>query len=412
MPPARRSGPLPEEALRRYAEAAVDVFVALRRGDSLLVECEPAHRELAVAMSEAAYRRGAALVDVAYADPRVQRARIAEGRDESLGRVGAGQQARLRAATDPSAALVRIVGEETPGLLSGLDPARIARDYQGRSHAIRWFLRAVAADRLRWCIIAWPTPGWARRVYPELTAAAAVRRLGEDILGFCRLGPDDPPGAWVAHARRLDRRAAALSRRRLTGLEFRGPGTRLDIALTPDCRWLGGGATAPDGRRFYPNVPTEEVYTSPDPRSTAGTFRCTTPLSFNGRVIEGIAGEFRRGRLVRIEAAREGDRDLLAETFATDRGAGRLGEVALVDGGSRIGRAGRIYEDTLFDENAAAHIAFGQGFAGTRRERGLLNRSRVHLDVMIGSGEVEVTGVGRRGRRVPLIAGGEWRLPE
>ncbi len=198
----------------------------------------------------------------------------------------------------------------------------------------------MAADRVRWCIIAWPTVAWARRVYPELTPAQAHRRLGEDIVRFCRLGPDDPPGAWVAHARRLGRRAAALSRRRFAALEFRGPGTHLDVALVPDGRWLGGGATSVDGRPFYPNVPTEEVYTSPDPRGTTGTFRCTTPLSFNGRVIEGIAGEFRRGRLSRIEATRGSDRDLLAATFATDRGAGRLGEVALVTAARGSARRG------------------------------------------------------------------------
>ncbi len=405
-------GPLPEDVLRRYAEAVVELFVGLRRGESLLLDCEPAHRELAVAISEAAYRAGAGLVDVHYADPRLMRARVAEGADETLGRLGPWHRARLSAATDPGAAFVRIVGEEEPALLSRLDAGRIAADLRGRAMARRSFLRAVAADRVRWCIVAWPTRAWARRAYPELTPARALSRLGEDIVWFCRLGPEDSPGAWAEHARRLGRRAAALSRRRFAGLEFRGPGTRLDVALAPDGRWLGGGATTDRGRSFYPNVPTEEVFTSPDPGATSGTFRCTTPLSFGGRVIEGIAGEFRRGRLARIEAARGADRELLEATLATDRGAGRLGEVALVDRASRIGQTGRIYGDTLFDENAAAHIAFGQGFEETRRDGGPVNRSRVHLDVMIGSDEVEVTGVGARGRRVPVIAGGEWQLPE
>jgi aminopeptidase len=390
----------------------VEVYVGLRRGETLLVDCEPAHRELAVAIAEAAYRAGAGLVDVAYIDQRVLRARIAEGSDDSLGRVAPWQRPRLRAATDPAAAFVRILGEERPGLLAGLDARRIAADFQGRAQARRWFMREIAANRVRWSVVAWPTPAWARRAYPELTPARALRKLGEDVAWFCRLAPDDGDDAWVEHARRLERRAAALSRRRLSGLEFRGPGTRLDVALAPDGRWLGGGATTDRGRRFYPNVPTEEVFTSPEPRSTSGTFRCTTPLSFNGRVIEEIAGEFRRGRLTRIEARRDSDREILATALATDRGAGRLGEVALVDRESRIGRSGRVFDDTLFDENAAAHIAFGEGFADTRRDGGAVNRSKVHLDVMIGSDEVEVTGVGARGRRVPVIAGGEWQLAE
>jgi aminopeptidase len=405
-------GPLAPDVLRRYAEAVVGEFVGLRRGESLLLECGPAHRELAVAISEAAYRAGAGLVDVAYDDPRVTRARVAEGPGGALGRFGPWHRARLRAASDPGSAFVRIVGEEEPALLSRLDPGRVAADLQGRARARRAFLRALVAHRVRWCIVAWPTPAWARLAYPELTPARALSRLGEDIVWFCRLGPDDPPGAWTEHARRIGRRAGAVTRRRFAGLEFRGPGTRLDVALAPDGRWLGGGATTDRGRRFFPNVPTEEVFTSPDPRGTSGTFRCTTPLSFGGRVIEGIAGEFRRGRLVRIEAARGDDRDLLEATLATDRGAGRLGEVALVDRGSRVGRAGRVYGDSLLDENAAAHMAFGEGFAEARRDGGPVNRSRVHLDVMIGSGEVEVTGVGARGRRVPVIAGGEWRLSE
>jgi aminopeptidase len=184
------------------------------------------------------------------------------------------------------------------------------------------------------------------------------------------------------------------------------------VQLTSDTRWLGGGERTATGRTIYPNFPTEEVFTSPDPRGTSGTFSCTTPLSFSGRVIEGITGEFRRGRLAAIDAKRRVDGELLAATFATDRGAGRLGEVALVDRNSRIGQAGRVYGDTLLDENAAAHIAFGDGFGATRKEDGPINRSAVHLDVMIGSDEVEVTGVGARGKRIPLIVGGEWQLPD
>ena len=231
---------------------------------------------------------------------------------------------------------------------------------------------------------------------------------------FCRLRDEDGKDGWARHARGLTRRAAGLTKRKLSGLEFRGPGTHLDIVLAPNTVWLGGGEKTLSGRQIYPNFPTEEVFTSPDPRGTSGTFRCTKPLSFSGRVIEGIVGEFRGGRLRSIAADRDEDGELLQATFSTDRGAARLGEVALVDSASRIGRAGRIYGDTLLDENAAAHIAFGDGFGATRNgDSGVgINRSSVHLDVMIGSDEVEVTGIGARGRRVPLIAGGEWQLPD
>lgn len=384
----------------------------MKPGDTVLIDGEPAHRELAVALTASAYRGGAVLVDVIYSDRQVQRARIAEGPDEALGQVPSWHQARLRSAFDPSVAIIRIVGDESPGILAGLDTARAATDFQERSRRLRWFMKAVITGRVRWSIVAWPTPAWAKKVYPELSTAQAVRKLGEDLMAFCRLGPGDGDDGWERHATRLVRRAAGLTKRRLSRIEFRGPGTELDIELVPDTRWLGGGERTTTGRRIYPNFPTEEVFTSPDPRGTSGTFRCTTPLSFSGRVIEEISGEFRRGRLTRIDAKRPEDGQLLAATFATDRGAGRLGEVALVDRDSRIGQSGRIYGDTLLDENAAAHIALGDGFSAARTASGPLNRSAVHLDVMIGSDEVEVTGVGARGRRVPLIAGGEWQLPD
>jgi len=409
-----RNAAMSDDALRRYADAIVGSCVNFKPGETLLIDCEPSHRELAVALAASAYRIGARIVDVAYSDRRVQRARIAEGPDEALGVVAPWQQARLRRATDSDVAIIRIVGDESPGVLAGLDTARVAAEFQARSRAMRWFMKAVISGRVRWSIVAWPTPEWAKTVYPELRAAEAVRKLGEDLIWFCRLTPEDGEGGWARHAQRLSRRAAGLTKRKLARIEFRGPGTSLDVVLAPNTRWLGGGERTVTGRPIYPNFPTEEVFTSPDPRGTSGVFRCTTPLSFSGRVIEEITGEFRGGRLRRIDAKRDVDGQLLAATFATDRGAARLGEVALVDDNSRIGRARRIYGDTLLDENAAAHIAFGDGFGRTRDGEGGagINRSSVHLDVMIGSAEVEVVGVGARGRRIPLIAGGEWQLPD
>ena len=412
MAAARQPTVLSEDAQGRYADAIVRSCVALRAGETLLVDCEPAHRELAIALASAAYTAGAEIVDVVYTDRRVQRVRIADGPAAALGRVPSWHEARLRAAIDPKVAILRIVGDEDPGILAGLDTARVATDFQERSRSLRWFQKAVISGRVRWSIVAWPTAAWAKRIYPELSTGAAVRRLGEDLIWFCRLAPDDGADGWARHAKRLNRRASGLTKRRLTRIEFRGPGTHLDVALVPDTRWLGGGERATNGRTVYPNFPTEEVFTSPDPRGTTGTFRCTTPLSFSGRVIEAITGEFRGGRLIDITAKRDVDGELLAATFKTDRGAGRLGEVALVDRNSRIGQAGRVYGDTLLDENAAAHIALGDGFGATRSAKGPINRSAVHLDVMIGSDEVDVTGVGARGRRLPLIVGGEWQLSD
>ena len=198
--------------------------------------------------------------------------------------------------------------------------------------------------------------------------------------------------------------------------QLRGPGTELDVGLVEGTRWLGGFETLADGRKLASNMPTEEVFTSPDPRQTTGSFRCTFPLSFRGRLINGLSGEFSKGRLVRLEADSDDDRDFIAAFVDTDRMGRRLGETALVDASSRIGQTGRIYYNTLLDENAAAHIAFGSGFSHTRvnhetnRSRRGVNRSDAHVDVMIGTDDFEATGIGARGRRVPLIADGTWQI--
>jgi aminopeptidase len=268
--------------------------------------------------------------------------------------------------------------------------------------------------RARWTIAAWPTDHWAGQVYPKLDALKAKRRLAKDLLRFCRLDDEDGKGTsgWSKHLRMLDRRSKRLTKLGLERLELRGPGTELDVGFVAGTRWLGGPEELVDGRIVASNMPTEEVFTSPDPRATTGTFRCTFPLSFRGRLIHGLRGEFSKGRLVRLEADSDDDRDFVAAYIDTDRMGRRLGEVALVDSSSRIGQTGRIYYNTLLDENAAAHIAFGSGFGGTRSEtpaRGI-NRSVTHLDVMIGSPELEATGVDARGRRIPLIREGAWQI--
>jgi aminopeptidase len=325
---------------------------------------------------------------------------------------------RFRTMIEPGTASITIYPEPDPGVFDGLPAERLAADHAPHLRRLPWLRRAVREGRRRWASVAWPNEAWAAEVYPELGALEAQRRLGRELLRFCRLGPDDPPGfeGWTRHSARLAKRARRLTQLGLTRLELRGPGTHLDLALAAGTRWLGGRRENAFGRVITQNFPTEENFTSPDARETEGTFRCTRPRILQGRMIDGIAGEFRRGRLVRLEASHDDDRDLLAAMLDVDRGAGRLGEVALVDRSSRIGRAGRVYFNALLDENAAAHIAFGLGFGQTRLPvenvggtRGL-NKSSIHIDVMIGSDDLEATGVTAKGRRVPLIAEGTWQL--
>jgi aminopeptidase len=409
---------LPSEELARYADAVVKIGIAFGRGDDLLVTCQPAHREFAVALVEAGYRAGAHTVDVEYTDPLVRAAYLRSAPDEAVGYVTPWRSARMRATVKPETATLWIAGESEPGALNDIPGKRVAVDMTRSLKRFADVRRASRLGKRRWAITAWPTAAWARAVYPALNDEAAQRRLARDLLYFCRLGPDDPPGAkgLREHLNELQQRARRLTRLKLETVELRGPGTELTVALHPDGLWTGGGFTNFYGKRTAPNLPTEECFTSPIASATEGTFRCSEPLMFQGTLIEGIAGEFRGGRLVRLDANRKAQRDFLADFLFAIKDADRLGEVALVDTSSRIGKSGRIYYNTLLDENAAAHIAFGAGFAHTRAgyetnqaQRGV-NRSDAHVDVMIGTDDFEATGVARRGRRVPLIADGTWQI--
>jgi len=407
---------LEPQELRRYADAIVKASLGVTVGETLVVQGELSHRELMVAVAEAGYRAGAQVVEVTYGDPLVLRTRLLRGRDEALGVVTPWGARRMRELMKPHAARAVIAGESEPGYLDGIPSRRIATEFSRIAKQITAFQRANADLRARWTGAAWPTDHWAAQVYPELPPLEGKRKLAQDFLSFCRLTDADGRGSsgWLKHVRALARRAAKLTRLELAGLELHGPGTDLRLRLPPGTRWLGGQEETPSGVKIAPNMPTEETFTSPHAAATEGTFACTFPLSFQGRLIEGLRGEFRAGRLVRLEAAKAADRDFVATYIDSDpSGNGRrLGEVALVDTTSRIGQSGRTYFHTLLDENAAAHIAFGSGFGGTRTERPAraLNRSGVHLDVMIGGPDFEAVGVTAKGRRVPVIADGLWQI--
>jgi aminopeptidase len=409
-------GLLEAEELARYADAIVKVGISVGRDDDLLVNCQPAHREFAVAIVEAGYRAGARNVDVDYSDPLVRAAYLRTAPDKAVGYVAPWRGARIRAGIRPETASLYIAGEGEPGALDGIPGTRLAADMTKSVKRFADVRRASRLNKRRWCIAAWPTESWATSVYPKLGAVAAQRKLARDLLEFCRVGPNDPPGVAGLrdHLNGLRRRAQRLTRLKLERVELRGPGTELSVRLHPEGLWTGGGGTNFYGKRIAPNLPTEECFTTPIASATEGTFRCSQPLMFQGQLIDGISGEFRGGRLVRLDAKK--GRDFFADFLDAVKNADRLGEVALVDSTSRIGKAGRIYYNTLLDENAAAHIAFGSGFAHTRVDhektraaRGV-NSSDAHVDVMIGTPDFEATGFGARGRRVPLIADGLWQL--
>jgi aminopeptidase len=319
----------------------------------------------------------------------------------------------------PATASVTILPNAELGAFDGIPSGRVAAEFAALQGKLGWFRRVAMRGRRRWTAVAWPTADWAAQAFPRLDVLEAERRLARDLLWFCRLGPDDPHdlGGWAAHSARLRARGRALTELRLHRLEVRDRGTSLDLRLAPGTRWLGGPRETVWGKEITPNFPTEENFTSPLAGATTGFFRCSRPLFFRGRTIDGIAGEFRGGRLVRLEAARDDDREFLAAALDIDRNGRRLGEIALVDRSSRIGQTGRVYFNTLIDENACAHIAFGSGFGqarlpdeSARGGRGV-NRSALHLDVMIGTDALAAAGITEDGRRVSLVEEGEWQIP-
>jgi aminopeptidase len=406
-------------SLTRYADAVIRTALGTVPGDVVALHAEPEAREFVVALTASAYRAGARHVDVVYSDPRVRRERILGAPEVELGYVPGWHEARMNGLIEAGAAVVTIYSEGAGDLFSDLDPARSALEGSRILTGWQTYLPAVTGGDVRFCVTCFPTVGWAEKVYPELGTDEGLAQLASDFLEFARVSPGDGEGtsAWAEHVETLTRRAAVLTDLALDGLRLVGPGTDLRLGLASRTLWEAAEGVTNAGRRFCANLPTEEVFTSPDAARTSGTFACSLPLVHSGRRLDGLSGEFRDGTLVRLEAEREADRDYFAGVLSLDPGAKRLGEVALLDRTSRIGRKGRVYGSTLLDENAASHIAFGSAFESSRSPLPegdgspdeSLNESGIHIDVMIGRPELEVTGL-RGDDEIPLIAGGDWQI--
>jgi aminopeptidase len=392
----------------RLAEVAVSFAANVQRGQIVFVQAELGHSELVRELVAAAYRAGAKFVDVNYFDPHVKRARIEHADPDTLGFVPEWYGERVLRLGEERAARIFVAGATAPGLLDDLDPKLAGRDLLPR---LKETGKVVSDRTTNWTIVPFPTPGWATQVFPDLEAEAALERLRTEIAHVCRLDEDDPVEAW---RERIDATASAserLNERRFDALHFEGPGTDLTIGLLPTSIWANAGFTTVDGLHHLANLPTEEVFTSPDPQRADGVVTSTKPLVFpDGAIVQGLRVRFEGGRAVEVTAD-EGAGYLEART-AKDEGAARLGEVALVDKEGRIGPLGTVFYDTLLDENAASHIALGNGFDFSVEAEDLerVNRSAIHVDFMIGGDGVDVTGVTADGERVPVLRGGAWQI--
>ncbi len=401
------------DRLQSLAQLAVEVGANVAEGQYVLVMGLVEHAPFARAIAEAAYDAGARYVDVSYIDQHVRRAMIEKGPDEALEWSPPWSVKRLEDLGDEHGALISITGDPEPEILADLDQARV-----GRARPVKIseaHLRNVMESRINWTIVSYPNEGWAETVFGE----PDVDRLWQDVERAVRLDEPDPVAAWKAHIERLDARCVALNERRFDAIRFRGPGTDLLVGLNKSSRWASGSSETVFGRRHVPNVPTEEVFTTPDWRRTEGTVRSTMPLALPGNIIRDLEVRFENGRVVDVKAST--GEEYVRTQIAADEGAARLGEVALVDGTSRVGQIGHIFFNTLFDENATCHIAYGRGIAycvdgsfeldeEAQLEAGV-NQSTVHTDFMIGGPEVDVDGVTESGEIVPLIHNDEWQLP-
>jgi aminopeptidase len=402
--------PTPEQRLEAYAELVVRIGVNLQAGQTLAVSSGLEHAPLAAAIARAAYAAGARFVDVAYQDPHVRRAHIEHASEDMLGYSPPWLVTRLREIGERHDAFIAIAGDAEPELLADLDGGRIGR---ARMNKLSEASLALTDGLSNWTIVGYPNEGWANTVFGE----PDVERLWAAVSTAVRLDELDPAAAWHAHIENLATRAAALNERRFDHLRYRGPGTDLTIGLHPESDWQSALDTSA-GIEHIANMPTEEVFTTPDARRTDGTVRSTLPLQLEGAIVRDLEIRFEHGRAVELRAS--SGEEVMRTRLAADDGASRLGEAALVDGQSRVGMTGLVFYETLFDENASSHIAVGASilqaieWAGPlspeeRHERGV-NHSSVHTDFMIGSPELEIDGVSASGEAVALLRGGDWQL--
>jgi aminopeptidase len=395
--------------LSRLADLAVAVGANVQPGQIVCVTAELEHHDLARAIAASAYDRGAKFVDVWYIDPLVKRARIEFAADDTLDFVPPWYGERILELGRQRGANIVIRGTTAPGALDGLDPKRAGRDQLPR---IKETNTIVNERTVNWTILAYPTTPWARLCYPDLDDEVALAKLWREVLHVSRLDEPDPLAAWEERIVALERAAVAMNDGGFDAIHFEGEGTDLTIGLLPTSTWKMARWSTVDGIRHLPNVPSEEVFTSPDPERVEGHVRSTKPLVLtDGTLVRGLEVRFEGGRAVEIDAA-EGA-EVLRSRVQIDDGATRLGEVALVDRESRIGQLGTVFYETLLDENAASHIALGAGFSWaveTDEDRARVNQSVAHIDFMIGGNDVDVTGVTRDGERVPVLRDGAWQL--
>ena len=401
--------------LDRLAEVAVRTGVNLGEGQELVITAPIEALPLVHRIVVHAYKVGASLVTPIFSDGEITKARYENGADASFDKAPAWLFEGMGAAFKSGAARMAITGDD-PMLLAEMDPAKVARVGKATSIAAKPAMNPIVGFEVNWNIVAYPTAGWAAKVFPDLEVEEAQAKLMDAIYDASRIGGDDPVQNWADHTLELKKRVKWLNEQKFDALQYTGPGTDLRLGLAEGHIWKGGASPALNGIICQPNIPTEEVFTCPHAYKVDGTVSATKPLAHQGSVIEGISVRFEAGRIVEATASK--GQDVLRALLKTDDGASRIGEVALVPHSSPISQSGVLFYNTLFDENASCHIALGQCYADTIAGGSELspeelqqkggNQSLIHVDWMMGSDAVDIDGITLTGDVVPVMRGGEW----
>jgi aminopeptidase len=401
--------------LEKYARLVIRVGVNVQPGQEVVVNALPEQAGAARALAEEAYRVGASRVTIHYLDPHLQKAAVLHGPEETLGVSSEHDLQEVRSWRERRPALISLTGNPFPTLMDGLDPVRLAKSQP--VDLISEIMPIVANDLLAWTVVGAPTPGWA-----DSMGVADVAQLWDAVAIAMRLDEADPQQAWRDQIAKLRARAAILNGHRFDRVRYQGPGTDLTLGLSADTVWLGGSTENADGVEFVPNMPTEEVFMSPDWRRAEGTVRTAAPffLMSMGAMVEGLELELRDGTITAASASR--GEEAVQQQFELIPRSRHLGEVAIVDKDSAVARTGLVYRDMLFDENVGSHVAWGMGFPSSLRgalelspeERiaSGLNQANTHVDIVIGSPEVQIDGIHADGSVVPITRGDEFVLTD
>ncbi len=409
------ASPIDPVKLDKLAEVAIKVGLQLQPGQDLVLTAPMAALPLVRRIVEHAYKAGAGIVQPIFSDEEITLARYKYAANESFDRAPGWLYEGMAKAFSGNAARLAISGDN-PMMLAGQDPDKVSRANRATSMAYKPALEKITGFDINWNIVSYPNASWAKLVFPDDPEEVAVKKLADAIFAASRVDVEDPIGAWKAHNAKLKERWTWLNGNNFSALHYTGPGTDLTIGLADEHRWKGGASEAKNGITCNPNIPTEEVFTTPHARRVEGYVRSTKPLSHNGTLIENIEVKFEAGRIVSAKATK--GEAVLNKVMDTDEGARRIGEVALVPHSSPISKSGVLFYNTLYDENAASHIALGQCYAdcfvnGTKMSGDEIaarggNKSLIHIDWMIGSDKIDIDGITQDGKTVPVMRKGEW----